>query len=142
MYRWIKEKIENGRFRELWNECLWVWQYICRYKASVLIHVLLGVVGILMTLGSSVASKFLIDAVISYDSGIIGTAAALMLGMRLGNIAMKSFATRIGAVLNIRIQNEIQAEIYQRILKTDWQQRQKISALCSNKTGIRLCAAG
>ena len=121
MYRWIKEKIENGRFRELWNECLWVWQYICRYKASVLIHVLLGVVGILMTLGSSVASKFLIDAVISYDSGIIGTAAALMLGMRLGNIAMKSFATRIGAVLNIRIQNEIQAEIYQRILKTDWQ---------------------
>ena len=121
MYRWIKEKIENGRFRELWNECLWVWQYICRYKGSVLIHVLLGVVGILMTLGSSVASKFLIDAVISYDSGIIGTAAALMLGMRLGNIAMKSFATRIGAVLNIRIQNEIQAEIYQRILKTDWQ---------------------
>lgn len=121
MYRWIKEKIENGRFRELWNECLWVWQYICHYKGSVLIHVLLGVVGILMTLGSSVASKFLIDAVISYDSGIIGTAAALMLGMRLGNIAMKSFATRIGAVLNIRIQNEIQAEIYQRILKTDWQ---------------------
>ena len=121
MYRWIKEKIENGRFRELWNECLWVWQYICRYKGSVLIHVLLGVVGILMTLGSSVASKFLIDAVISYDSGIIGTAAALMLGMRLGNIAMKSLATRIGAVLNIRIQNEIQAEIYQRILKTDWQ---------------------
>ncbi len=121
MLRWLKEKIENGRFRELWHEGAWVWQYICRYKHSVLIHVLLGILGILMTLGSSVASKYLIDAVISYDSGVIGMATALMLGMRLGNIAMKSISTRIGAILNIRIQNEIQAEIYQRILKTDWQ---------------------
>lgn len=121
MYRWIKEKIENGRFHELWNECLWVWKYICRYKKTVLIHVLIGILGILMTLCSSVASKFLIDAVISYDSGVIGMAAALMLGMRLGNIVMRSITTRIGAVLNIRIQNEIQAEIYHRILHTDWQ---------------------
>lgn len=121
MYQWIKNKIENGRFRELWRECLWVWQYIWRYKGSVLIHLLLGILGIAMSLGSSIASKFLIDAVISFDSGIIGAAAALMLGMRLGNIAMSSIATRIGARLDIRIQNEIQAEIYHRILKTDWE---------------------
>lgn len=121
IYRWLKERIENGRMKELWQECLWVWQYICRYKGSVLIYILLGIAGILMTLGSSVASKFLIDAVISYDSGMIGTAAAMMLGMRLGNIAMKALSARISAVLNIRIQNEIQGEIYQRILKTDWQ---------------------
>ena len=125
MYRWVKEKIENGRFRELWNECLWVWQYICRYRGAVLIYVLLGVIGILMTLGSSVASKYLIDAVISYDSGVIGAAAALMLGMRLGNILMKGISARIGAVLNIRVQNEIQSEIFQRILKTDWQSLEK-----------------
>lgn len=125
MYQWFKQKIENGRFRELWKECLWVWQYIYRYRGSVLIHVLLGVLGILMTLSSSVASKFLIDAVISYNSGIIGMAAALMLGMRLGNIAMRSISARVGAVLNIRIQNEIQGEIYQRILKTDWQSLEK-----------------
>lgn len=121
MYRWFKKKIENGRVRELLQECLWVWRYICRYKGSVAIYILLGVAGILMTLGSSVASKFLIDAVISYDSGLIGTAAALMLGMSLGNIAMKGISSRIGAYLNIRIQNEIQGEIYHRILKTDWQ---------------------
>ena len=121
MYQKLKTKIENGRFRELWRDCVWVLQYIWHYKGTVLIHLLLGVLGILMSLGSSVASKFLIDAVINFDSGIIGTAAALMLGMRLGNIAMKSIVTRISAVLDIRIQNEIQAEIYNRILKTDWE---------------------
>lgn len=121
MYRWIRKRIENGRFQDLGRECLWVWRYICRYRGSVAVHILLGILGIAMTLGSSVASKFLIDAVIRFDSGVIGTAAALMVGLRLGHIAMNSIATRIGAAINIRVQNEIQAEIYRRILGTDWQ---------------------
>ncbi len=121
MFRKIKEITENGRFRDLRRECLWVWQYICRYRGTVLVHILLGTLGTVMALGSSVATKYLIDAVIRRDSGIIGTAAALMLGLRLGNIAMKSLTARIGAILNIRIQNEIQGEIYLQILKTDWQ---------------------
>lgn len=125
VYHWVKEKIENGRFRDLVSECLWVWQYICRYRGVVFAHILLGVLGILMSLGSSVASKILIDAVIGRSSGMIGTAAALMVGMRLGNIVMKSVTTRIGASMNIRVQTEIQGEIYRRILATDWQSLEK-----------------
>ena len=121
LYRWFLKKLKSGRFRELWQECLWVWQYICRYRGSVAVHIVLGAVGIAMTLGSSVAGKFLIDAVISRDSGLIGSAAALMLGMRLAGIAMKSLSSRISAILNIRIQKEIKSEIFRRILRTDWQ---------------------
>lgn len=121
MYRWFMEKVNNGRFREIYREGVWVWNYICRYKGSVAVHILLGILGIGMMLGSSIAGKFLIDAVISYDSGIIGLAAALMLGMRLGNIAMKGISNRIAAHINIRIQNELQGEIFGRILRTDWQ---------------------
>ena len=121
MYRRFMEKVNSGRFRELYREGVWVWHYICRYKGAVAVHILLGILGILMMLGSSVASKFLIDAVISYDSGIIGTAAVLMLGMRLGSIAMKSISGRIAARINIRIQNELQSELFGRILRTDWQ---------------------
>lgn len=120
-YRWIIHKLKKGSFQELKRECLWVWQYICRYRGAVVVHILLGVLGILMSLGSSVASKYLIDAVISYDTGVIGAAIALMLGMSLGNIVMKSVSTRVGAAINIRVQNEIQGEIYRRILTTDWQ---------------------
>lgn len=120
-YRWIREKIENGRFDGLLQECLWVWQYILRYRGTVLVHVLLGVIGVVMSLGSSVASKYLIDAVIGRETGVIGMAAALMLGMRLGNIVMKSVSTRVSARINIRVQCEIQQEVFNRVLKTDWQ---------------------
>lgn len=98
-----------------------MWQYVCRYKKTVMIHILLGVLGILLGLGTSVASRFLIDAVTGHKAGSIGFAAALMIGMQLGNIAMKSMANRVAAAINIRVQNEIQAEIYNRILTTSWE---------------------
>ena len=125
MFRKIKERFEKSRFGDVWDECLWVGRYIVRYKGSVSVHILLGVIGIIMTLASSVASKFLIDAVISYDSGIIGAAAAAMIGMRIGNIVMKSISARVGAVIDIRIQNEIQHEIYESILHAEWQSIEK-----------------
>ena len=121
MYQWIKRKIEDGRFQELYRECRWVGRYVARYKGAVAIYIVLGIIGIVMSLGSSVASKFLIDAVIGYNTGTIGKAFAFMLGMRVGNILMRSIAGKIGAKVNIRIQNEIQAETYQKILRTDWQ---------------------
>ena len=120
-FRKVKRKIKEGYLKDMAREAVWVWKYICRYHMAVVIHILLGVLGILMGLGTSVASKYLIDAVTGYQSGTIGTAAALMVGMLLGNILMKSIASRVGAVLNVKIQNEIQAEVYQRILGTDWE---------------------
>lgn len=121
LFRKIQQKIEDGFLEEFLREARWLWRYICRYRAAILIHILLGVLGILMSLGGSVASKYLIDAVTGYDTGTIGLAAALMIGMQLGNIAMKSLASQIGALINIRVQNEIQAEVYNRILATDWE---------------------
>ncbi len=117
----VKRKIDDGFLQEFAVELRWLWQYIRRYRATVAIHILLGVLGILMSLGSSVASKHLIDAVTGYQSGAIGLAASLMVGMRLGNIAMRSISSRVGAVINIRVQNEMQAEVYRRILATDWE---------------------
>ena len=81
--RCIKKRIDNGRFRDLMGEILWVLRYIIRYRSFVAAHLLLGILSIGMTLGSSIGSNFLIVAVIRFDSGIIGTAASLMLGTRL-----------------------------------------------------------
>lgn len=121
MYQWVKNKIEDGSFHEWYQECKWVGQYVVRYKTAVAVYVVLGIIGIIMSLASSVASKFLIDAVIGYKSSTISKAFAVMIGMRIGNILMRSISSLVGAKVNIRIQNEIQLETYQRILKTDWQ---------------------
>ena len=57
------------------------------------------------TLASSLATKFLIDAVINVDGSVIVYAAALMVGMSIGNIVMRAVAARVGAALNILVQS-------------------------------------
>ena len=94
--------------------------YIRRYRAVVGIHILLGILGTALSLLSSVAMKTLIDVVTGFQTGAIFTAAAWMAGMLLGSAAMQAVASRIAAVINIRVQNGIQAEVYDRMLRTDW----------------------
>lgn len=94
--------------------------YIRRYRAVVGIHILLGILGTALSLLSSVAMKTLIDVVTGFQTGAIFTAAAWMAGMLLGSAAMQAATSRIAAVINIRVQNGIQAEVYDRMLRTDW----------------------
>lgn len=117
----LKKKIEDGSFREMWREAKWMFVYIRRYRLIVLIHILLGVLGTAMSLLSSLAMRQLIDVVTGFQTGGIWTAAAYMGGMLLGSAVMQSAASRIAAIINIRVQNGIQAEMYDRMLRTDWQ---------------------
>lgn len=126
-FRLIKEKLADGSIHGFVGELRWLWRYVKRYHMTIIIHMLLGVLGILMGLGSSVASKYLLDAVTGYDSGTIGVAAATMAGMMLGNIAVKGLTSRIGALLNIRVQNEIQADLYSKVLSADWESMEQYS---------------
>jgi ABC-type multidrug transport system fused ATPase/permease subunit len=61
---------------------------------------------------------------------------------------MKSIASRIGAKLNIRVQNGIQAEVFRRILATDWQSLEQfrsgdlLSRLNSDASAVSGCVTG
>lgn len=95
--------------------------YIRRYRAAVCVHILLGILGTVMSLLSSVAMKTLIDVVTGFQTGAIWSAAAYMAGMLIGSVLMQAASSRIAAVINIRVQNGIQAEVYDRMLRTDWE---------------------
>lgn len=115
------EKIRAGALRGFWREAAWALGYVRRYKLVVAVHILLGVASIGMGLGTSVASKYLIDAVTGRKTNAVGTAAAAMATMLLLGILLRAVSGRVGARLSIRVQNEIQAEVYQKILTTAWE---------------------
>lgn len=117
----LRKKIKEGMLEELLREARWLLCYIRRYRLTVLIHILLGVSSIVMSLCSSVASKYLIDAVTGYKSERILLAAGAMGGLLLLSIVLRCVSSRVGARINLRVQNEIQAEVYQKILRTDWE---------------------
>lgn len=119
--RKVCKKVRSGALREFYREAMWIWRYIRRYRLTVGIHVLLGLLSTALSLGTSVASKYLIDAVTGHKTGVIGLAAAVMAGMLLTSILLRGVCSRVGAKLNIRVRNQIQAEVYQAVLNTAWE---------------------
>ena len=117
----IKQKIADGSFREMWSETKWMLTYISRYRFVIMIHILLGIVGTCMSLLSSIGMKRLIDSVTGFRYSNIWGDALYMAGMLVGSAILSAVAGRIAAIINIRVQNGIQAEIYDRMLRTDWE---------------------
>lgn len=118
--RKLRQKVCDGSLREMRQEAKWIFAYIRRYRAAVGIHILLGILGTALSLLSSVAMKTLIDVVTGFETGAIWSAAAWMAGLLLGSAAMQAAASRIAAIVDIRVQNGIQVEVYDCILRTDW----------------------
>ena len=74
-----------------------------------------------MGLGSSVMSKYLIDAVTGGHRDRILILAVIIVCMTAGGIISNAVISRISARINVVVQNEIQADIYDRIINTDWE---------------------
>ena len=119
--RKVIEKLKAGILKEMLQEAIWMTGYIKKYWFTVVFYCLLGVLGTVMGLAGSVASKYLIDVVTGYRTDSIAGMAALMLGLGCGNILMNGISGRISARLSVRVQNEIQADVYDKIMEADWE---------------------
>lgn len=117
----IIEKIKNGMLKEMYIEGKWIAKYIYKYKWGVVFYIFLGILGTILGLISSVFSKNLIDAVTGHDSENIGVIIATIIGMGLGSIILEAVTGRISAKINIKVGNEIRADIYDKIINTDWE---------------------
>ena len=128
MKRWIKKiivRIREGYLKEIYKETVWMYQYVKRYWFSICFYILAGVFGTVMGLGSSVVSKYLIDAVTGVRKDKILLFAVLIICMTAAGIISNAVISRISARINVVIQNEIQADIFQKILYTEWKELQQ-----------------
>ena len=118
-------KIKEGYLREIYRETVWMYQYARRYWKSVCFYISAGILGTVMGLGSSVVSKYLIDAVTGVKKERIVIFAVLIVCMTIANILSNAIISRISARINVVIQNEIQADIFGKILHTEWKELQQ-----------------
>ena len=117
----IHNKIKAGLLREMLHELGWIYGYSKRYKWQIVFYVLLGILGTLRSLGASVLSKYIFDAVTGYDSGSIVVIAVFYVSMQLLRIGFNAWSTQVSAAFRIRVDQEIRAEVYDKIMDADWE---------------------
>ena len=117
----VKQKLHKENPQQIKQGLIWLWGHVKRYGILTLAVGTLGLVGTGMGLASSVASKYLIDAVTGYGTDIIGRAAVIMAGMMLGSLVLQAFSSRVSARVHIRVRNQMQHTAYSRILRSTWE---------------------
>ena len=108
-------------FKNISAEWKWLLNVMSRYRLEVVIYTLMGVVGIAMGLGASVASKYLIDAVVGHNSGTVLSAASLVIGLAVLQIVITTVSSFISSRVSTRVSNEIRSEIYDAMATANWE---------------------
>ena len=121
VFQKIRKKLHSDDPDQLRRELLWLLQQVNRNRGKILLVGILGLVGTLMGLASSVASKYLIDAVTGFGTGLLKRSAVWMAVMMLGGLVFQGGSSRIGATVHVRVRNEMQHVTYSRILRAGWE---------------------
>lgn len=117
----IIQRIREGRLKQLTGEILWMYAYVRRYWLLIAVYVLLGASGSVLGLGTSVVSKELVDAVTGVNSRGIVQMACLYVGVGVGQIFVNAVKSRLSLKVRLKVTNEIRADIYEQVLRTNWE---------------------
>ena len=121
MIRKILNKMHDGTLRDMVAETRWIYRYAVRYKGGILLYILLGIAAVALGLGSSLASKFLIDAVTGHKDAVILRIGALYVFLGIAKLVLTAVTRRMSAKLSIRASNEIRSQVFRQFLNVDWQ---------------------
>ena len=118
---------KDGTFSEIIDDWKWIFSYSARYKGAIAFYVLLGIISTSLGLAGSVAGKYLIDIITGYQTDKLATLIIIFVGTSLFSLAFDSLISRISTKLSININNDIQADIFDKIIDADWLSLSKYS---------------
>ena len=110
----------DGTFSEIWADWKWIWGYTKRYRRAVWFYTILGVASSTLGLVSAVASKYSIDIITGYDSDHLWFIVTVMVASALVGLLLRSVTSRISTKISLRVNNDIQAQVFDRLLGADW----------------------
>ena len=111
---------KEGTYTEIIDDWKWIFSYSRRYRGTITLYIVLGIFSSTLALVSSVVSKHIIDIVTGYKTDKLGTLIALMAGSALFSLAFKNILNRVSIKLQLKIYHEIQADIFDKIMDSDW----------------------
>lgn len=120
----IKSRYKKN-LAEILCEWKWLFRYIRKYWWGIAAYIVIGIVATAMGLGASVASKYLIDAVVDRVSSALLPSAAMVVGLAVTQILFQSFGSWATSKIGTRVNMEIRADFFERITATTWENIRK-----------------
>jgi ABC-type multidrug transport system fused ATPase/permease subunit len=118
IFRFLRKK---SNIVTLKKRVFWVAGYAVRYWKEMLFYTLLGLSGTALSLVSSLVSKDLVDIITGHQTGKLVTTFIFMICMTLGSTLVTQISGYFSSKINLRVENTIRNEIFEKILSADWE---------------------
>lgn len=126
----VKKRVHDGTLKNIGRETRWIYHHTRAYRRAVLMYVLLGLLTTVLSMLSALASKELVNSIVLLGAdgyggkriAAFGIGAVLLSGL---GIALNAFVSRYSTKINLRVSNELRAEVFDRFMRTDWESLQQ-----------------
>ena len=116
----VKKQFYREDPQQLKREVLWLLGRVKQNRGSILLVGVLGFLGTAMSLLTSVAAKYLIDAVTLFRPELLIRSACALVFLTVGSL-LQAVSSRVSARIHIRVKNAMQHDTYTRILRAGWE---------------------
>ena len=123
----LKKRREDGTFKEIFTDWKWIFSYSMRFKGSIAVYTILGLLSSTLGLVSSIAGKFLVDVVIGHKTDQLWLAALVMAGSTLLSVGISNLSGRIRQKLDVDMTNAIRADVFDSVMDAGWQSLNQFS---------------
>lgn len=125
----IKKRICDGTLRDVLQETHWIYRHTCAYRKAIVCYVLLGLLATGLSMLSALASKELVNSIIligsdGYGGRRVAVAGTVMVCFAASQIVLNAFISRYSMKINLRVSNELRAEVFGGFMHTDWESLQ------------------
>ncbi|MDY3281432.1 ABC transporter ATP-binding protein [Dysosmobacter sp.] len=124
----LARRWREGTLGEVLEDWRWILGYTKRYRRAVACYAVLGVASASLGLVSAVAGKYAIDVITGRQVSRVGAMAALMVGAALVSLALRSLVSRASARINLCVNNDIQAAVFDSVLNADYLELNRFSS--------------
>ncbi len=118
--RTLRKRWKDGTFREILEDWKWIFTYSKRYKGAIVFYIFLGILSTTLGLVGAVASKYVIDIITGYQTSKLVVLIVVFVGSTLFSLVLNSLLGRIVLKLGIKIGNDVQRDIFEKIIDGDW----------------------
>ena len=121
----------GSSLKEVLSETRWIYRHTRAYRKYVLVYVLLGLLTTALSMGAAMLSRELVNSIVylkereGYGGTRIAVSGIAVVAVSLVNILIGAFVSRYSTRINLRISNELRAEVYSMFMNTDWQSLQE-----------------
>ncbi len=118
-------KIADGTFKDFVDDWKWIFSYTKRYKWIVVLYTVLGLLSSTLGVASAYVSSMMINIITGKQISKLPILIAITLGSTFFSLVFGSVMSRVSAKITIFVNNDIQGEIFDRIVDVKWSELNK-----------------